>query len=57
MRYPSTGVGPQFAQGLIKLFYGPSLGAKVEGIYALIKYSVFVTSAVPIANDDKQKKA
>ena len=43
MHYPATGVGHLFAQGLIKLFYSQSIAGVVEGIVALIKYSLFKT--------------
>lgn len=43
MHYPSTGVGHLFAQGLIKLFYSQSIVGVAEGIFALIKYSLFKT--------------
>ena len=45
MQYPSTGVGHLFAQGLIKFFYSPSIFGTMEGIGALMKYSLFVTKA------------
>ena len=43
MHYPSTGVGHLFAQGLIKLFYAQSIVGTLQGIAALINYSLFNT--------------
>lgn len=43
LHYPATGVGPQFASGLIKLFYSDSVWGSLEGIYLLIKYSIVKT--------------
>jgi hypothetical protein len=40
MHYPATGVGHLFAQGLIKMFYSQSIVGVLEGIAALIKYSL-----------------
>lgn len=40
LHYPATGVGPQFAKGLIKLFYSDSLWGTFEGIFLLIKSSM-----------------
>lgn len=40
MQYPSTGIGPNFAQGLINFFYSTSLLGNISGIISLIKYSV-----------------
>lgn len=41
MQYPSTGVGHYFAQGLIDLFYSPSIVGTLQGIFKLIKYSAY----------------
>ena len=40
MQYPSSGVGPEFAQGLIKMFYSTSLLGNISGIIDLIRYSI-----------------
>lgn len=40
MEYPATGIGPEFASGLINMFYGTSLMENLKGIYLLIKYSL-----------------
>lgn len=40
MEYPSTGVGQQFAQGLINMFYSTSLLGNIKGMFMLAKYSI-----------------
>lgn len=40
MAYPSTGVGPSFAQGLIHMFYSTSITGNLYGIFLLIKNSI-----------------
>lgn len=40
MHYPSTGVGPKFASGLIHMFYGTSLLENLKGMFMLAKYSM-----------------
>ena len=37
LQYPSNGWGPLFAQGLIEMFYSPSILAKLKGIFKIIK--------------------
>lgn len=40
MQYPATGVGCNFAQGLIHMFYSTSIYGNIKGIFFLIKYSI-----------------
>jgi hypothetical protein len=40
MRYPATGVGHLFAQGLIHMFYATNGVDNIKGLYMLIKYSL-----------------
>lgn len=39
MQYPSSGVGPDFAKGLIDMFYSPSITGKISGLISVIKFS------------------
>lgn len=39
MHYPSSGVGHNFAQGLIWMFYGNSIVDKLKGLLTVIRYS------------------
>ena len=39
MHYPATGVGFQFASGLLKMFYSTSLLGNLRGVIDLIMYS------------------
>jgi len=53
MQYPSTGVGHLFAQGLIKMFYSTNYVGTLNGLWQVIKYSVFVTNQYD--NNKKQQ--
>lgn len=55
LQYPSTGIGANFAQGLIKMFYSTSYFGNLEGLVLLIKASVVKPQKQDDA--DKAKKA
>lgn len=37
LQYPSKGSGPQFAKGLILMFYGSSIFTKIQGVINILK--------------------
>lgn len=54
MHYPATGVGHLFAMGLIRLFYSQSIVGNLQGIAALIQYSLFTTRRTDADDAKKQ---
>jgi acyl-CoA reductase-like NAD-dependent aldehyde dehydrogenase len=52
MHYPSTGVGPYFAQGLIKMFYSTTWSGNISGLLQVIKYSIITSEKKPKAKHD-----
>lgn len=40
MQYPATGSGPQFAKGLINMFYSTTWSGTVKGLVDVIRYSM-----------------
>lgn len=47
MQYPATGTGPNFAKGLIKMFYSTTWAGTLSGLFDVIKYSIVKGGPAP----------